>query len=779
MQREHQNQKKIIVFLFTISIIGILSTFNCSTASEETNSFAKTAIPETVDFNFHVRPILSDRCYTCHGPDENARKANFRLDLESEAFKESTEEPGEFAIIKGDALNSLLIKRIISQDPSEVMPPAESNLIIEKHEIEILKKWIDQGAEWKTHWSFIPPVKKETPPIKNLDWPKNEIDHFILSRLEQENISPNPPASKEQLIRRASFDLTGLPPSTEQIDNFINDNSENAFEKVIDQLLASTAFAENQTAHWLDLARYADTHGYQDDLPRLMYPWRDWVIHAFNKNMPFNQFVEWQIAGDLLPDASKEQILATAFNRNHKITQEGGVIAEEYRVEYVADRTQTFSTAFLGITMDCARCHDHKYDPVSQKEYYSLFGFFNSVEEKGQIDYGEIPEPTITLTPKEINEVLTFIKSEQDTNDLKIMVMADMPKPRKTFQLNRGQYDQPSEEVFPATPKNILPYPENYPKNRAGLADWLTSNKNPLFSRVSVNRFWQQIFGTGIVSTPYDFGNQGALPTHPDLLDWLAVDFRENRWDLKAFYKKILLSATYQQSSIIRPELLEKDPRNQLLARAQRQRLTAEQIRDQALSISGLLVDKVGGPSVKPYQPPGLWDEMTSGGGRIKYVQDTNDKLYRRSLYTYWKRTLPPPNMMTFDAAGRDLCIVQRQSTSTPLQALVLLNDPQFLEASKVLAYNTIKECKTSEECIKLIFKKATGRSLKENESKELLSFYDQQKNNFSENKSSITELINIGEYPLDFTDIDKTEWAAMTIIASTILNLDETITKT
>ena len=764
--------------LFALGIASFFFLLDCSKQNDLVNVSRSNRIPKNIDFNFHVRPILSDRCYTCHGPDEKARKAGLRFDLETEAFKELSESPGHFAIVKGDVSNSQMVQRILSSNPEEVMPPPESNLILEDHEKEILKKWIEQGAEWKTHWSFIPPVKTKPPSVQNQDWPRNEIDHFILHKLESEGITPNPEASKEQLIRRLSFDLTGLPPTPEEIDIFLNDPTKNAYEKTVDRLLASVAFAENQAARWLDLARYADTHGYQDDLPRLMYPWRDWVIHAFDKNMPFDQFVKWQLAGDLLPNATKEQILATAFNRNHKITQEGGVIPEEYRTEYVADRSHTFATAFLGMTMECARCHDHKYDPVSQKEYYSLFSFFNSVEEKGLMDYGEIPQPTLTLTKKEIAEVLTFIKNVDEQDSLKIMVMADMPAPRKTYQLNRGQYDQPLEQVFPSTPECILPFPEALPPNRLGLADWLMDKDHPLFARVTVNRFWQQIFGNGMVSTPFDFGNQGALPVHPELLDWLAVHFRENNWDVKTLFKYIVLSSTYRQSSVVNAAMLERDPKNELLARGSRSRLTAEQIRDQALAISGLLVADVGGPSVKPYQPPGLWDEMTSGGGRVKYVPDTGDKLYRRSLYTYWKRTIPPPSMMTFDAAGRDICTVKRQSTSTPLQALVLLNDPQFLEASKVLAYNAIKKREPTKDCIQLIFRKATSRFPTAEELAGLTSLYKEQKNRFSNDEESINELIDIGEYELDLTAMDQANWAALTIIASTILNLDETITK-
>ncbi len=367
-------------------------------------------MPEKIDFNFHVKPILSDRCYTCHGPDPAARKEDLRFDTEEGAFAALTGD-NRFAIVRGDAERSVLVERIFSDDPEEMMPPPESNLVLEDYEKEILKKWIQQGADWKKHWSFLPVSNPEIPSVSSTDWPSNSIDHFILRKMEEKGLKPNIKAGKENLIRRLSFDLTGLPPSLTEIDDFLDDKSDNAYEKVVDRLLNSSPYAEHMTANWLDVARYADTHGYQDDLGRVMWPWRDWVIYAFTKNLPYDQFVTWQLAGDLLPDPTREQVIATAFNRNHKITQEGGVIPEEYRVEYVSDRTNTFGTAFLGLTLECAKCHDHKYDPIEQKDFYSVFSFFNNVPEKGLMDYGEIPEPKIKITDKEIEETLTFINN--------------------------------------------------------------------------------------------------------------------------------------------------------------------------------------------------------------------------------------------------------------------------------------------------------------------------------------------------------------------------------
>ena len=549
---------------------------------------------------------------------------------------------------------------------------------------------------------------------------------------------------------------------------------------MVDKLLATDAYAENMTTKWLDLARYADSHGYQDDLERIMFPWRDWVIHAFQKNMPYDQFVTWQLAGDLLPNATREQIIATAFNRNHKITQEGGVIPEEYRVEYVSDRTQTFSSAFLGLTFECAKCHDHKYDPISQKDYYSLFSFFNNVPEKGLIEpYGAIPEPYIKLTQQEIEESLHFIKNLDTLKEIPLMVMQEMSEKRQAFILNRGAYDKPTTPVNSEMSKSILAYNNTFTDDRLGLSNWLFDKKNPLTARVTVNRLWQQCFGKGIVATPDDFGNQGALPTHPELLDWLALELMENNWDLKATLKTIVMSATYQQSSKVTEELLEIDPENNLLAHAPRLRLSAEMIRDHALSVSGLLDKTVGGPSVKPYQPDGLWAETIGGGGGslAKYIQDQGSKIYRRSIYTFWKRTVPPPSMMTFDATSRDVCAVKRPTTSTPLQALVMLNDPQIIEASRVLSYLVIEKEKEVKSRIAMMFKLATSRTIQKDELENLANFFEEEKTKFQASPKNAKALLQIGEYPQRAL-LNDAELAAYTIIATTIFNLDETITR-
>ena len=740
----------------------------------------QSQIPDKIDFNFHVKPILSDRCFKCHGPDKNAVEGDLSLATKEDAFIALGKEKNRYAIIPHQADSSTLIHRIFTAETDDIMPPPESNLKLEKYEKEILKKWIEQGAEWKEHWSLIPPKKSTIPTVQDKDWVNNEIDYFILAKLTANQLQPNQIAEKTKLLRRLSFDLTGLPPTIDELATFLTDDTSDAFEKQVDRLLASPAYGEHRAVQWLDIARYADSHGYQDDLERIAWPWRDWVIHAYQKNMPYNQFVTWQLAGDLLPNPTLEQIVATAFNRNHKITQEGGVIPEEYRTEYVADRAQTFSTAFLGLTMECSRCHDHKYDPISQKNYFQLFSFFNNVPENGLIQpYGAIPKPFIQLTKKELTETLTFINNLDTMAEIPLMVMEEMKKPRQAYILNRGAYDQPTDPVFPNTPEAVLAFDKKYLSNRKGLADWLFAKENPLTARVAVNRLWQQLFGVGIVSTSDDFGNQGALPTHPELLDFLAVKFREEDWNEKAMLKYIVLSATYQQSAKATPELLEIDPENQLLARASRLRLSAEMIRDHALTISGLLSKEIGGPSAKPYQPDGLWAETIGGGGGslAKYTQDEGYKLYRRSLYTFWKRTVPPPSMMTFDATTRDLCTVKRQRTSTPLQALVLMNDPQIIEASRMLAQNSVMESTTSTERITTIFQWATSRKPTIDEIKTLTDYLAEEIQYFQAAPEKAEEYLAIGAYQTAYT-LEKPEMAAYAMVASAIFNLDESISR-
>ena len=759
-------------------------------------------LPDQVDFNFHVKPLLADRCFQCHGPDANTREADLRFDTRAGAFA-SLDSLGErFAIVAGDPSNSEMILRINHDDLEERMPPESSNLSLSEYERKILEKWVEQGAEWKPHWAFTRPNQPPLPVVRATDWVTNPVDHFILARLEREGLSPAPAAAREKWLRRVTFDLTGLPPSPADLDAFLADREPNAFERVADRLIASQAYGERMAVDWLDLARYADTQGHHHDFERNMWAWRDWVIGAFNDNMPYDQFVTWQLAGDLLPDPSYEQLLATAFNRNHKITQECGVIEEEFRVEYVVDRTNTFGTAFLGLTMQCAQCHDHKYDPISQKEYYQLFSFFNNVPERGRWPHAEktSPVPSLPLPEEQVTETRDYVDQllrerasgpepaeedygtyEAELNVLMYptMVMAEMDTLRPAYILDRGLYSSPRERVFPETPESILPFPEDLPPNRLGLAQWLFEPDHPLTARVAVNRYWQMLFGTGLVHTPEDFGSQGALPTHPELLDWLAVEFMDSGWDVAGLLKTIVLSSTYRQSSVVDPERLAVDPDNALLSRGPHLRLTAEMVRDQALMMSGLLVHTLGGPPVKPYQPEGLWVEVSSGGTFLrKYNQSSGDGLYRRSLYTFWKRIQPPPNMITFDAASRNECTVRRQQTSTPLQALVLLNDPQFVEASRVFGERMMEEGGASlEERITYGFRWATSRVPDKEEVNLLTAFFEEERASFALNPDQAEALLTVGEYATEKNQ-DPVEWAAYTAVASALLNLSESIHK-
>ena len=686
-------------------------------------------VPETIDFNFHVNPILSDKCFACHGPDDKQRKANLRLDTK-EGLYQMTEDLIKRVIDLDNLEESEMIRRIFHENKSIVMPPPESNLSLSEYEKNILKKWILQGAEWKKHWSFIKPEKPEIPQIQNNQWVKNEIDIFIAKNIENQNLEFSKIESKEILLRRLYFDIVGLPPSIDDIDQFLNDKSENSYEKVVDELLKSQNYGERMASIWMDIARYGDSHGYQDDTERTMWPWRDWVIHAYNKNLPYDEFITWQLAGDLIPNATKEQIIATGFNRNHKITQEGGVIPEEYRVEYVADRAITTSKLMMGLTMECARCHSHKYDNITHDEFYGFYGFFNNINEKGLIAYGDFaPEPKITVSKNELNEGLDFIKLPDSLDKVTFMVMKETENLRKTYVLNRGLYNLQMNEVKNMTPSAVLPL-EKENSNRLDLAKWFFSDENPLTSRVVVNRIWQQFFGVGIVATPDDFGSQGNRPINPELLDWLAVTYQnEDKWDTKKFIKRIVMSSTYRQSSVTTDLNYKIDPENVYLSRYPRQKLSAEMIRDNFLKTSGLLVNKLGGPSVKPLQPDGLWDEVTGGGGGslAKYVMSSGENLYRRSLYTFWKRTVPPPTMMIFDAASRDNCEVKRQNTSTPLQSLTLMNNPEFQKAALHLSSNIFDKKLSLNEKINIVYRTITGRKPNKKEITMLEEYFDDE----------------------------------------------------
>ncbi|WP_373331422.1 PSD1 and planctomycete cytochrome C domain-containing protein [Salmonirosea aquatica] len=746
-------------------------------------SYSETSekLPDVVSYNFDIRPILSDKCLACHGPDANKRKAGLRLDIAENAFRALEENPGAHALVAGKPELSQVFLRITTQDTAERMPPMDSNLKLSQREINLIGKWIKQGAKYEKHWAFVAPKKPKLPQVDREDWPLNEIDFFILQKQEEKGLKPNEEADKERLLKRLSLDVLGLPPTLKMMDDFQADTRPDAYERVVDQLLKNPAYGEKMAIHWLDLARYADSHGYQDDGYRTQWPWRDWVIHAFNENLPYNKFVTWQLAGDLLPNSTKEQLLATGFNRNHKITEEGGVIPEEYRIMYVTDRNDLFGKGLLGVTLECAHCHDHKYDPFSQKEYYQMFAFFNNVDEKGIESVIGGPEtyaknPLMEISNEDAKSILSFV-NKPDTNRLIVSVMGDLDTLRRTYILKRGAYDMPGDEVQPGTPNAILPFNKNYPKNRLGLSKWLFDKKNPLTARVYVNILWQEFFGRGIVKTSGDFGMQGDLPSHPALLDWLAVDFMEHGWDVKRLVKQMVTSATYRQAATVSKEKLAVDPENILLARGPRYRIHAEFIKDLVLSSSGLLNKTIGGPSVKPYQPDGLWEGATSGRGLLSvYKQDHGASLYRRGMYTLIKRTVPPPTMGIFDASNRDLCEVRRLKTNTPLQALVMMNDPAVLEASRVLAGKLLQEKGTLEAKITKAFQLIVCRQPTEKELDILMRYYEKEIKTIT--PETATRMLTVGEYPLT-KNVDKIRQAALMQLISTIYNLEETITKT
>jgi len=765
--------RKLILPIFFVSLVSGL--WSCGKQQEEGIELTDT---DQISYNFHIRPILSDKCFACHGPDANKREADLRLDTEVGAFTALKESPGKFALVSGDLQKSEVYHRINSTDPGEMMPPPESNLSLNPEEIDLIKRWIEQGAKYEPHWAFL---KVEKPNVPKVDWGMNEIDAFAFQKMRSKKLKPNPEAKPHELIKRASLDLTGLPPSPAILDKYAGFSGENTYEKLLDELLAQPAFGEKLAILWLDISRYADSYGYQDDEVRSQWPYRDWVIHAFNNNLPYDQFLTWQLAGDLLPDATKEQILATAFNRNHKYTEEGGIIVEEYRIEYVLDKTNTFSKGILGITMECAQCHDHKYDPFSQKEYYELFAFFNNSQEKGF--EGDISRTKPAKTPilwierDDLDGIMSFI-NHPDTTKLMVSVMGELEEKRGTYILDRGVYDAPTIPVDVSTPASILEFPENIEKNRLGLAKWATNRENPLTSRVFVNLIWQEIFGKGIVKSAGDFGMQGDLPTHPELLNWLAADFMENDWDIKGLLKQIMTSATYRQSAVISKDHLAIDPENLYLARAPRMRLPAENIQDLVLASSGLLQSTIGGPSVKPYQPSGLWEAATSGRGTLAtYVQDSGDKLYRRGIYNFIKLTVPPPKAIIFDSSNRDRCEIGRNRTNTPLQALVMMNDPMVLEAARVLAIKLSETYTDEEKAISEAFKRIVCREMKSKEKDLLFEYYKSQLKEFEANSEYAKNTLDVGEYPMNDKAITPRNAALMQVIVS-LYNLEETITK-
>jgi len=770
----------------------------------------RAAEQDRVDFSRDIRPILAGHCLNCHGPDASTRKADLRLDTADVAM---ADRGGSRVVVPGSPDKSLLLERVASSDPDTRMPPADSAVPrLSDEQLRLLRLWIEQGAPWAEHWSWVRPSRSQLPAVDQPGWPRLAIDNFILRRLEQEQLAPSPVAEKPVLLRRVTQTLTGLPPTLDEADAFLADDSPDGYERTVDRLLASPRYGEQMTLGWLDAARYADTSGYQADWERFMWPWRDWVVDAFNAGMPFDQFTIEQLAGDMLPNASPSQVLASGFNRNHRINDEGGSLDAEFEIEYVADRVDTTSTVWLGLTAGCARCHDHKYDPLTQREYYRLFAFFNNVPEKG-IDgrkgaakpYLELPDHRVQRRIAALRERLAALQVGPGTSSApellalqeeikkleakamtQVQVMQELPQRRPTYLLQRGVYDRPdlSEPLSPALPLSlgeISAGPSaNETPDRLALALWIVSPENPLTARVTVNRFWQHHFGSGLVRTAEDFGSRGERPSHPELLDWLATELVRREWDVKTLHREIVVSATFRQSSRVAPELLRRDPGNRLLARGPRRRLSGAAIRDQALFAGGLLSHMLGGPPVKPYQPVGLWEELSFGNGKTSvdfYVQDHGESLYRRSLYTFWKRTVAPPGLAVFDGGGREMCRVRVEMTNTPMQALALQNDMTFVEATRHLARRMLVESgPTDDERLGHGWRLLLARQPEPAELdllRESLAWY---RSVFRQDSDAAHRLTSYGESPRE-TQIDTLELAAWTMIAQTILNLDESIT--
>jgi hypothetical protein len=819
---------------------------------------ADDTLPEKVSFDAHVKSILSENCFFCHGPDANQRQADLRLD---------TAEGAESAIEAGLPDDSDLIARVFSDDPDALMPPPDSGRSLSDKEKEILRRWIEQGAEYETHWAFKRIERPAVPKVNDNSWPRNPVDQFVLAKLESKEILPSPRAQPQVLVRRLYLDLIGLPPSPADVDRFTKayDSDANAaIDALVDKLFASEHYGERMALAWLDAARYADSNGFQQDGDRTQWPWRDWVVDAMNSNMPFDQFTVEQLAGDLLPEPTQEQLIATAFNRNHMLNGEGGAIAEEQRNNYVFDRVDTTATTWLGLTMACAQCHDHKYDPITHRDYYQFFAYFNSVDENGGVNVRngrvQVANPFIEMpneeqirqieainaelapinksladADKEIDKALeawveenrenppsmgrdifNAVKKNADERNgyekrvlkdwfllnvardewkklkqkqkeiagkltkvkskvVSVMIMRDKKKPRKTHVFDRGVYDQKKENVSANVPHFLPPLPENAKADRLALANWLVDRGNPLTSRVIVNRYWQSFFGTGIVKTAEDFGVQSELPSHPDLLDWLAVEFMKD-WNVKRIHRLLVTSETYLQSSKFRQDLIDVDPENRLLARSPRYRLPSSLIRDAALSASGLLDPLTGGPPVYPYQPKGLWKEFSLE--KFAYTPSTGKSLHRRSLYTFWRRTVPPPNM--FDSANRQTCMVKLSRTNTPLQALVLLNDPTYVEAAFNLASKVLNELegKDDHKLVAAVFVRALGREPTQSELGSLLSALGDSREFYSSHAAEAIAYLESGNVD-SVTDQDqRAALASLASLVQIVLNTDEFMTR-
>lgn len=821
---------------------------------------------QEIDFNRDIRPILSENCFYCHGQDANKRQGDLRLDQREAAVQAK-------AIVPGDLATSLLIQRILSDDPEQMMPPPKSNRRLTAEQKKTMERWIAAGAHYQNHWAFVTPTRPAEPVVQRQDWIRNPIDRFVLAKLESLKLAPSPEADRATLIKRLSVDLIGLPPTPQEVDAFINDRDERAYENLVDRLMASRHYGERMALPWLDAARYADSNGFQQDGDTWQWIWRDWVVKALNDDLPFDKFTIWQLAGDLLPNATEEQKIASGFNRNHLLNGEGGAIAEEQRFVILFDRIDTTATTWLGLTMACSQCHDHKYDPITTRDYYGLLDAFNRVPESGtpqffssrirvaapflelpteenkqqfakfeeEIKAAEaeaaliataayegwrtgvfadgkpadgkgLPEPVAAILRKPDGERNDAEKKALEDGlrkhfDEKVrstlvgkmpvlgkaegirkqfasykadklpraMIMSD-DRPRETFILDRGEYLKPKEKVTFSTPAFLPPLADDAPKNRLGFAQWLMTPEHPLTARVQVNRAWQHFFGAGIVKTTEDFGVQSEYPVHGPLLDWLAVEFRERGWSMKSLNKRIVMSATYRQSSRVTPEKHGQDAENRLYARATRFRMPSLLLRDWGLAASGLLDQRIGGAPVYPYQPDAVWEALAITKERdFTYPKSTGNDLYRRSLYTFWRRTVSPANM--FDASNRQTCRVRLATTSTPLHALTTLNDPTWVEAARVLAEHSIKSQPDLDRRLTEAFRRVACRPATESDVKLLKRAFDRQAAIYRDAPEEAKALLSVGASKRD-ESLDLTEHAALSAVCLAILNLDESMTR-
>jgi Protein of unknown function (DUF1553)/Protein of unknown function (DUF1549)/Planctomycete cytochrome C len=777
-------------------------------------AIACAAPAEKVDFNRDVRPILSENCFQCHGPDKGQRKADLRLDQKTGLF--ATKDNGP-VVVPAKPAESQLFVRITSKDNDLHMPPADSGRKLSARQIEVIRRWIEQGAEWKGHWAYIPPTRPAVPDVGHVlsvfggaaPTIRNPIDRFIVAALHEQGLSQSPEADRVTLIRRLSFDLRGLPPTAEEVDRFVSDRSPQAYEDLVERFLASPHYGERMALYWLDLVRFADTNGIHSDNHREHAPFRDYVIDAFNENKPFDVFTTEQLAGDLLPNPGREQRIASGYNRLNLTTEEGGAQPKEYIAKYAADRVRNASSVWLGATLGCAECHDHKFDPYTSRDFYSFEAFFADVQETAVGQQKPVSMPTDeqaaelrrlderiaalrresgnggksappAAVPKEAaqQEIAALAKRKQQIQqEAPLILVAMAGAPRTVRILPRGNWlDETGEIVQPNTPGFLKPLGvKGRRATRLDLAHWLVDADNPLTARVFVNRLWKLLFGSGLATSLEDFGAQGAWPTHPALLDWLAVEFHRSGWDVKHLVRLLVTSATYRQASVATAELQQHDPYNRWFARQGRFVLDAEFIRDNALAVSGLLVPKFGGRSVKPYQPAGYWAYLNFP--RREWHADVGEDQYRRGLYTYWCRTFPHPSMIAFNATSREACTVERAHSNTPLQALALLNDPSYVEAARTLAERTIAAESSPEGRIGYVYRQALSRAPEPAEAQVLARLYDKHLAQYRADGKAAAELLSVGQRPVP-PRIDQAELAAWTSVARVILNLHETITR-